>query len=160
MITIMKKKTNMLYKISTTEKKNAVQITTFRYDVDDKTWYFDFEEGYRWGTAVIELCEEPNYPESEWYNEGFCLDCVEVSDMDLNDGCSGFFYYPEDMPQELREKIEGLWDEGGYEAFEDEGIEQWDCSTTFYGPIEFDLVDDTPCKKVEPDPTKPAWPFS
>lgn len=150
----------MWYKISTEEKKNVTQITTFRYEVDGEVWYFDLEEGYRWGKAVVELCEEPNYPEDDWYTEGFSLDFVEVEDMDLDDGCWGDFTYPENMPPELCEKIETLWDEGGYNAFEEKGIEQWDCSTTFYGPILFELVDSSPCKEVVRDPSKPAWPFS
>ena len=150
----------MWYKLTTSEKKNAVQISTYRYEVDGKTWYFDFEEGYRWGTAVIELCEKPNYPEEDWYSEGFCLDGYEISDMDMNDGCWGNFIFPDDMPDDLKEKIEALWDEDGYEAFENEGIDQWDSTTTFYGPIDFELVDDTPCDHTPPDPTKPQWPFA
>lgn len=151
----------MLYSISTQDKKSVVQFETFHYTDDNgKLWEFQIESGYRWGTASIVTDEEPKADEDP-YTNGFVVSDYEVYDMNMDDGCWLFFHFPDDMPEEVREHLEGLWEEDGYSGFEDNGIHMWECETIFYGPLEVQLIDDTPSEPAPaPDPSKPTWPFS
>lgn len=151
----------MLYSISTVEKKLAVQFETFHYtDKQDRFWEFQIESGYRWGTAIIESDKEPKADEDP-YENGFVVSDYLYEDMNLDDGCWMFSHFPDDMPEEVKEYLIGIWEEDGYSGFEDNGIHMWECETIFYGPLEVELIDDTPSEpEPTPDPSKPAWPFS
>jgi hypothetical protein len=150
----------MWYKVSTVEKKLAVQIETYHYTDDDgKFWEFQMENGYRWGFATIECDDIPEQAEDP-YNDGFVVSDYEMEDIDLDDGCWMFYHFPAAMPDELKEKIEKIWDEDGYTGFEEYGIDMWECDTIFYGPLEVECVDDSPSEpEPAPDPNSKKWPF-
>lgn len=150
----------MLFTISTVDKKSAVQFETYHYTVDGKLWEFQIESGYRWGKATIACDDIPEQAEDP-YEDGFTVSDYEMDDIDLDDGCWLFFHFPEDMPEELKEKIEKIWEEDQYTGFEDNDINMWECDTIFYGPLEIECIDATPSEPAPaPDPSKPVWPFS
>lgn len=126
------------YKISTLEKK-SIQ--------DQETWYkegrsFTVDQWWRWGYVIITVEDDEEFDiEAIKRNEdGFNTDAYEVWDRDLDDGVALEFYT--DGDEELYEEVQAMWDDEGPASFEQQGWNIEDGSTTFYGPLEVELVDD------------------
>lgn len=122
------------WKISNYHKKNAVER---------QIWIKDgmtlvYEEGFRWGTWTCESDEKPdvdlNNPDG--YDVMF-TDYDWELDM-LDDGCWGDIQWPDDMPEDERDRLQELIDEHGiYEALE--SMEGWvndETENWIYGPIQ------------------------
>jgi len=72
-----------------------------------------------------------------------CANNIENVELDsMNDGCWEDLEYPEDMPEDERERLEALIEEEGdiYDVLENqEGWSQTDCEAWVWGPI---LIED------------------
>jgi hypothetical protein len=117
--------------LTTTDKKSVEEI---------EFWYKDGKTikrttGFRWGTVY---CESDEKPEIDLDNpEGISVfDCGYDFELDnLDDGWNCYVEYPDDMDEEDQERMDELWDEDAYEAWEGEGWSQNDSETWFYGPL-------------------------
>jgi len=57
------------------------------------------------------------------------------------DGCYVEVEWPEDMPQEERDRLEELWELDSYSAWEDDGWMNNETECWFYGPLEIEEVE-------------------
>lgn len=117
------------YTLSTLYKKSS-EVRDF--------WFKDGQvaiktEGFRWGDFTKECDEHPDIDLSN--PDGFEPTGEEWELVSLNDGCWGDWTWPDDMPQEERERLEALYDEEWYEGLEGEGWVQDDSETWLYGPL-------------------------
>jgi len=117
------------YSISTLYKKSS----------EERSFWFKDKmtaiktEGYRWGTFTKE-CDE--HPDIDLDNEdGYEVYGDEWELVDLSDGCWGDWEWPEDMPEEERERLQTLWEEEWYEGLEGEGWTQDETEVWLYGPL-------------------------
>jgi hypothetical protein len=120
------------WKLSTQYKKSAVERSIWTKDGITVVR----EEGYRWGTFY---CESDEKPDIDLDNpEGISVfDCGYDFELDsLDDGWSADVEYPDDMDEEEQERMNELWDEDAYEAWEGEGWSNDDSETWFYGPLD------------------------
>ena len=117
--------------LTTTDTKSVEEI---------EYWYKDGKTikrttGFRWGTVY---CESDEKPEIDLDNpEGISVfDCGYDFELDnLDDGWNCYVEYPDDMDEEEQARMDELWDEDAYEAWEGEGWSQDDTETWFYGPL-------------------------
>jgi hypothetical protein len=121
-----------VWKITNSHKKNAVERQFWRKDGIVVTK----DEGFRWGTWS---CESDETPDIDLSNpDGFEVlfyDDHEWEMEDMVDGCWVEWSFPEDMPEEERERIQALWDENWYEGMESDGWSNDDTEHWIYGPI-------------------------
>lgn len=132
------------WKVSTTEKKNVFEHELYQKD----EWVIRRVTCFRWGSVMIET--EDNNPPILSQTDGPGADAVNMYsteynyDLDmLSDGCSEDYIWPDDMPDQERDRLMELIDElGVYEALEDEeGYELYDTECWFHGPLEITLDD-------------------
>ena len=83
-------------------------------------------------------CESDERPDIDLDNP----DGLEVFNTDydfeldsLDDGCWAEVEYPDDMTEEEQERMDELWDEDSYSAWEEEGWINSDTETYFNGPL-------------------------
>ena len=117
--------------LTTTDKKSVFEV---------ESWYKEGKTikritGFRWGTVY---CESDEKPEIDLDNpEGISVfDCGYDFELDnLDDGWSLEVEYPDDMDEEEQARMDELWDEDAYDAWESEGWSQTDTDTWFHGPL-------------------------
>jgi hypothetical protein len=119
------------WKLQNYDKKSAVER---------QFWYKNGmciikEEGYRWGSWTCESDERPvldlnNLDGWEQYSQDIDWDMYEMSD-----GCWVDWTFPEDMPEEERERIEELWNEEFFDGLEGDGWSNDDTEYWIYGPL-------------------------
>lgn len=107
--------------------------------------------GFRWGTWTVTTTDD-NPPE---FDRMACpggtddLDSVDmygahdnniesVELVSLDDGWYGDVQYPEDMSEEEQQRLEELWGEDAYSAWEDEGWMQTDTECWAWGEFEIE----------------------
>lgn len=123
--------------ISNLHKKNAVERQFWVKDGVTVTK----DEGFRWG---VWSCESNEQPDIDLFNpEGYE---VLVTDYDwelveMDDGCWVEWTFPDDMPEEERERIQALWDEDWYEGLEGDGWSNDETEQWIYGPIKLVNLD-------------------
>ncbi len=133
------------WRISNYHKKNAVERQFWVKDGVVVTK----DEGFRWGNWT---CESDTKPDIDLENpEGYE---VLVSDYDwemedMIDGCWVDWEWPDDMPEEERERIQALWDEDWYDGMESDGWMNDDTEHWIYGPIMLTNLDTGEEFKVE-----------
>ena len=119
--------------ILTTVEKKSVEEIEF-WSKDGKT--IKRSTGFRWGKVY---CESDEKPDIDLENpEGISVfDCGHDFELDsLDDGWSDDVEYPDDLDEEEQERMNELWDEDAYEAWEGEGWSNDDSETWFYGPLD------------------------
>lgn len=119
------------WKIQNYHKKSAVERQFWTKDGITVTK----DEGYRWGEWT---CDSDEQPDIDLTNpEGYELTCTEYDwELDgMDDGCWVEWTFPDDMPEEERERIQALWDENWYEGMEEDGWVTEDSEHWIYGPI-------------------------
>lgn len=125
------------WRISNQYKKNAVER---QFWVKDGVTVSK-DEGYRWGSWI---CESDERPDVDLNNpDGFE---VLFGDYDwelesMDDGCWSEWTFPDDMPEEERERIQALWDNDWYEGMEGDGWINDDTEHWIYGPLCLENVD-------------------
>lgn len=149
----------MLWEIKTAEKKNAFQRTYFDVPAGQPGAgkRFAMDEWYRWGWCTVRTDVEPKADGDDPHENPLELGDFELEDNNMDDGCSLSFDFPEseNWTEEEIEYIERLWEQDGWLAFEENGIEAGDCDIHYYGPLEVTCIDATP----EKPKAKGTWPF-
>jgi hypothetical protein len=119
-------------------KKSTVEREFFTKD--GKSLYI--ETGWRSGSFLVETetDEPPAYDVENSDDLEVYGDYPEgVESVDLNetwDGCWTEYGWPDDMPEEERERLEARFEEDTYfEVLEDEGWEQDNCEMWLVGPL-------------------------
>jgi hypothetical protein len=163
-----------LYRIVPLEKKSITFVAEiYRNNDDGSVSWFNIEDGYRWGQGFIDT-EEDSLP----YKEDQVVHCRLESGWgaELDDQCSCWFDFSDDITQEEREKIERCYlygddeDDGrGGIGWLYEGDHNWqleDERLEIIGPYRVDLCaneyGDIEQEGIEladrPDPLT-VWPF-
>jgi len=125
------------WKISNYHKKNAVER---QFWTKDGVTIIK-EEGFRWGTWT---CESDEQPDVDLDNpDGYELMSTDYDwEMDnMDDGCWMEWTFPDDMPEEERERIEALWEEEWFDGLEGDGWYNDETEHWIYGPIQLTNVD-------------------
>lgn len=122
--------------LSTKEKKNCVEREFWKHP--DYSSPIIRETGFRWGTFT---CESDERPDIDLDNS----DGLHVYDTDydfeldsMQDGCWEDWTWPDDIPEEERERLEAIWDEDSYDGWEGEGLINDDTEVVLYGPLELE----------------------
>lgn len=110
--------------------------------------------GFRWGTWYITTTDD-NEPELDknagpFHSDENCIDMNNtygnnIEDVELDslvDGWYGDVIWPDDMPEEERERLEELWEEDSYEAWEGEGWVQTETECWVYCDLNIEKVED------------------
>lgn len=127
------------WQVSTKEKKCVFEHELYRKD----DFVIRRVSGFRWGTVLVNT-EDDNAPVLE-SNSGPGADGVDMYNTDydyeldsLDDGWYEDYIFPDDMPEDERERLLELVNElGAYEALEiEEGWEQYDTECWFHGPLD------------------------
>lgn len=142
----------MLYKVETTEKKSINVRTEFEWN--GKT--FSMDEWYRWGYVTVATDEKlPDNVDTD----PFVASDYDIQDLDFNDGvaCS---IEQGDLTDEEYERVQEMWDEDGYAAFEEAGIWVIETETYLYGELEITCIDDTPSQEEDQPKINIGWPYS
>ena len=165
------------WKVSTKEKKNVFEHELWQKD----DMVIRRVNGFRWGTILIET-EDDNPPVLE-QTDGPGADAVDMYNTEYNyeldsldDGWYGDVIWPDDMPDEERERLEELWEEDYYAGWEEDGWEHYETECWFHGTLE--IVSDANEKEWikadnlpelqelfekdmtdDPPTSKPEWPF-
>lgn len=120
--------------LRTVEKKNVIEREFWSHP--DYSGGIVRETGWRWGTFT---CESDEKPDIDLKN----TDGLYVYDTDyefemysLDDGCWTEFFWPESMGTEERERLEALWEEDDYSAWESAGLIHDDTEIELIGPLE------------------------
>ena len=93
------------------------------------------EEGYRWG---IFSCESDERPDVDLDNSDGWEQFGQEQDWDMEemmDGCWIEWIWPDDMPEDERERIEALWNEDYFDGLENDGWYNDDTEHWIYGPL-------------------------
>ena len=126
-----------IWKITNYHKKNAVERQFWVKDGITVTK----DEGFRWGNWT---CESDERPEIDLENpDGFEVlsGDVDWEMQDMSDGCWVEWTFPDDMPEQERERVQALWDNDWYEGMEDDGWVNDETEHWIYGPIELTNMD-------------------
>ncbi len=158
--------------VSTKEKKNVFEHELWQKD----DWVIRRINGYRWGTILVET--EGDEPPVLDQDSGPGADAVNMYDLEYNyeldsldDGWYGDVIWPDDMPEEERDRLEAIWDEDWSAGWEEEGWDQYETECWFHGPLE--IVRDDNIKEWDENITDklnveteeevinemPVWPF-
>ena len=110
--------------------------------------------GFRWGTWYVTTTDD-NEPEFDknagpFQSDSNCIDMnnsygnnIDNVELDsLDDGWYGDTIWPDDMPEEERERLEELWEEDYYEGWESEGWIQTETECWVYCDLNIEKVDD------------------
>ena len=97
--------------------------------------------GFRWGTVLIET-DGDNPPVLD-QTDGPGADGVDMYNTDYNweldnlsDGWYEDFIWPDEMPEEERDRLLALWEEDGYGGWEEDGWDAYETECWFHGPLE------------------------
>jgi len=110
--------------------------------------------GFRWGTWYVTTTDD-NEPEFDknagpFNSDSNCIDMnnsygnnIDSVELDsLDDGWYGDIIWPDDMPEEERERLEELWEEDYYDGWESEGWIQTETECWVYCDLNIEKVDD------------------
>lgn len=122
--------------LSTKEKKNCVEREFWKHPDFDAP--IIRETGYRWGSFTCENDEQPDIdldnPDGlHVYDTGYDFELDS-----MQDGCWEDWTWPDEIPDEERERLEAIWDEDSYDGWEGEGLVNDDTEVILYGPLELE----------------------
>jgi len=124
------------WKLSPQNKKSAVERMFF-YN-NGKT--IVVEQGWRWGTFMVESDEQPLNNSELANEEGYELGCIDNNESwelcEMTDGCWLDIEAGHGASEENVAAFEQAWEEDGYDGVEEQG---WSCDDTeywYYGPLE------------------------
>ena len=146
------------YKVSTLDKKSIVETYIFHKTIDGELYEARCEQTWRWGYSTISGVEKDSIDTEN--PDSFVVTDYETEDGDLDDGVALWFYYSDNVTQEMREQFEAAWEDSWFEGVENLGWEQWDRELVFYGPLEVELLEEVEDEEQEYSPPQPGkWPF-
>ena len=123
--------------VSTKEKKQVFEHELWQKD----DWVIRRISGFRWGTILVET--DGDDPPVLDQDSGPGADAVNMYETEYNyelvsldDGWYGDVIWPDDMPEEERERLEEIWDEDWSAGWEQEGWDHYDTECWFHGPLE------------------------
>lgn len=123
--------------LSTKEKKSCVEREFWTHpDYSDSV--IVRETGWRWGTFTCESDERPNIDLDN--PDGFHVYDTEYDfELDsMHDGCWEEWTWPDDMPEEERERLQEIWEEDDYSGWEEQGMTHDDTEVVLFGPLELE----------------------
>lgn len=130
------------WQVSTQDKKSVFEHELYQKD----EWVIRRISGFRWGTVLIET--DGNTPPVLDQNDGPSADAVDMYNTDYNyeldtlsDGWFEDFVWPDDMPEEERERLLELWEEEGSWGWESEGWDHYETECWFHGPLDIEKSD-------------------
>jgi hypothetical protein len=128
-----------IYTVSTKEKKNVEEREVWAKD--DLT--IIRITGFRWGSYSIEVEDGEELDIDPENPDGIDMNCCgyDAELISMDDGWYGDVEYPESMSDEERERMDALWEEDYYSAWEGDGWIQTDTEAMFYGPLEITKED-------------------
>jgi hypothetical protein len=125
------------WKVSTKEKKSVEEHELWQKD----DMVIRVVNGFRWGTWTVET-EDDDPPDLD-QTEGPGADAVNMYDcgydtelVSLDDGWYGDIIWPDDMPDDERERMQEIWDEDWSAGWEEEGWAQYDTECWASGELE------------------------
>ena len=161
-----------LLKITPLEKKSiAYKVEMYRHNDDGTTSWFTIEDWYRWGHGWLD-----EYEDAVPYKEDTSVSCPPSAGWgsDLDDQCSCWFEFSDDIGEEEQEEIKRMYLEGdedgrGGMGWLFEGDHKWQVeedSIEVLGPYRVDrcdsdgnVIEENIELKPRPDPST-VWPFS
>lgn len=107
--------------------------------------------GFRWGTWTVATVDDnppqldqeygPSQDAVNMYD--YCDHNVEEIELDmLDDGWYADVIWPDDMPDDERERLEKLWDEDSYSGWEDDGWVNYETECWASGPLDIEKLED------------------
>lgn len=164
------------WKVSTEDKKSVYEHELWQKD----DWVIRRVTGFRWGTVLIET-DGDNPPVLD-QTDGPGADGVDMYNTDYNweldnlsDGWYEDFIWPDEMPEEERDRLLELWEEDGYGGWEEDGWDAYETECWFHGPLEIsrneeldnldeeitfdELAKINPADEDESITPKAVWPF-
>ena len=97
--------------------------------------------GYRWGSIILET--ESDQPPVLVQTDGPSADGVDVYNTghtyefdSLDDSWYEDIIWPDDMPEEERDRLLQVWEDDFFRGWEEEGWEQYELELWFHGPLE------------------------
>ena len=132
-----------VYLIKPLEKKSVVwHAEMYRINEDGTVSWFNIDETYRWGQGFIEEDMESNLP-IEGDDVAYC-DPHAGWGAELDDSCSCWFEFSEDISEEDQEAIKEAYYDGGAGWLFD-GDHEWqeeDTAIHVIGPFQVSLCDE------------------
>lgn len=106
--------------------------------------------GFRWGTWTVETSDDnppvlnqdagPGGDAINMYD--YFEENVENIELEmLDDGWYGDIIWPDDMPDEERERLEELWEEESYDGWEGDGWINYETECWASGPLEIERAE-------------------
>lgn len=134
-----------IWTVSTTEKKSVEEREI--WIKDDVT--ITRINGFRWGKFTVETSNDdapegidPENPEGINMYDYFGDNANDGAQLDsLDDGWYCDWEFPDDMPEEERERITEGWDEESYEFMEGDGWVNDETECWFFGPLAVEKED-------------------
>jgi len=153
-----------VYKVSTEHKKSIIHTEIFWKTIGDVKYEARIEQTWRWGYAIISDVEKDSIDLEN--PDGLLVSDYIIEDQDLDDGVALWFYYSDNVTDEMKEEFESVWEEDGYSGVEEKDWSMWDTELVFIGPLEVELLEETEDEEDdEPEDTgktttpKSTWPF-
>jgi hypothetical protein len=132
--------------VSTQEKKNVEEHELWQKD----DLVIRRITGFRFGTWSVEtnddeapILNQDSGPSSDAINMNEYFDeNVESIEMEmLDDGWYADVIWPDDMPEDERERLEELWEEDSYSAWEGEGWVNYETECWATGPLDIERTE-------------------
>lgn len=122
--------------LSTKEKKNCVEREFWTHP--NYSSPIIHETGFKWGSFVCDSDQRPDIdldnPDGlHVYDTGYDFE-LDI----MQDGCWEDWTWPNDMPEEERERLEAIWEEASYDGWEGEGLSNDDTGVILFGPLKLE----------------------
>ena len=136
-----------LWSVSTLEKKNCEEREHWHHE--ENGWDVVRINGFRWGKFTVETTDDeppedidPDNPDGINMYDYFSDNAEDGAELDsMDDGWFCDWEFPDDMPEEERDKVTEGWDEDSYEYIETNGWTNGDNEAWLYGPLEIKRID-------------------
>ena len=148
-----------VYRISPKDKKSIIHTEIFWKTIGDEKYEVRMEQTWRWGHAVVSDIEKDSIdPENP---DGLLVSDYCIEDQDMDDCVALWFYYSDNVTDEMKEEFETTWDEDGYSGVEEKDWSLWDTELVFIGPLEVELEEEVEDEEDDSEPvvSKGTWPF-
>ena len=142
------------WKLTTLEKKcwTEVQIWRNKDGLEAK-----HEIGWRWGWVRYSTKPDLSSYDDKDYEQVEVSSLGEVDDMEQDDGCSDFWYWPDELDEDERDRLSEIYDENWDEGLNEEGWEEWEREFYICGPVELKQEIEYYLESAEPAVKVETW---